>query len=275
MVPDKAIVKTMADAIIFLGSGGARIVVFKQIRASGGIWLSLAQRNILIDPGPGSLVRITTSRHHLDPTKLDAVLLSHRHLDHSADINSIIESITEGGLKPRGKLFTPEDALEGGDPVVLRYLRNFLEEIVILKEGLTYSLPGLVFSTPIRHQHRGETYGFLFKTEKLKIAYIADTQYFEGLAEAYPADVAIFNVIRLDPGPLDHLTVVDVKLLIKKIKPKLAVLSHFGMSIIKAKPWEVAAQVEQETGIQTIAARDGMKLSVENIEPRTYTNEHE
>jgi ribonuclease BN (tRNA processing enzyme) len=256
----------MADEIIFLGTGGARIVVFKQIRASGGIWLSLAQKNILIDPGPGSLVRLTSNRNNLDPTRLDAVLLSHRHLDHSADINSIVEAITEGGLKKRGKLFTPEDALENDDPVVLRYLRGFLDEIIILKEGQSYSLDTVSFSTPIRHQHRGETYGFLFKTEKIKIAYIADTRYFEALAQAYQADLVIFNVIRLDPAPFDHLTIPDVKELMKKIKPRLAVLTHFGMSFIKAKPWEVAAQVEAETGIKTIAARDGMKLSLEDIE---------
>ena len=167
------------DRIVFLGCGGARIVVFKQIRASGGIWFTLSDKNLLVDPGPGSLVRITKSKHKLDTSKIDAILLSHRHLDHSADVNVIIEAMTQGGLKKKGKLYLPSDAIERDDPIVLKYLRGFLNEIVILKEGGKYSLNGLEFSTPIRHKHRGETYGFLFKTSRIKIAYIADTQYFE------------------------------------------------------------------------------------------------
>jgi hypothetical protein len=42
----------------------------------------------------------------------------------------MIEAMTEGGFKKRGVLFAPEDALEG-DPVVLKYLRNYVKEIVV------------------------------------------------------------------------------------------------------------------------------------------------
>ena len=38
------------DFIKFLGTAGARFVMIKQLRASGGIWVSAAGRNILIDP---------------------------------------------------------------------------------------------------------------------------------------------------------------------------------------------------------------------------------
>lgn len=253
------------DRIVFLGSGGARVVVFKQIRASGGIWFTLSNKNILVDPGPGSLVRITKSKHKLDPSKIDAILLSHRHLDHSADVNVIIEAITQGGVKKGGRLYLPSDAIEGDDPIVLKYLRGFLDEIIILKEGGRYSLDELEFSTPIRHKHRGETYGFLFKIPRIKIAYVADTQYFEELAKVYKADVVIFNVIRLESSDLDHLSIPDVRRLILDMKPKLAILNHFGMTIIKAKPWELAEKLSQETQIKVIAARDGMELRLQDL----------
>jgi len=45
------------NRIIFLGTGGARVVVFKQIRASGGIWFSIDGTEFLLDPGPGALIR--------------------------------------------------------------------------------------------------------------------------------------------------------------------------------------------------------------------------
>jgi ribonuclease BN (tRNA processing enzyme) len=152
-----------SDRIVILGSGGARIVVAKQLRASGGIWFSLAGTRFLLDPGPGSLVRMTGSRHRLDPTRLSGILLSHRHLDHSGDVNNMIEAMTMGGTEPRGVLFAPSDALGGDDPVVLKYVRPFLERVVTLAEGGSYELGSVRFTCPVRHQHRGEVYGFRFQ----------------------------------------------------------------------------------------------------------------
>ena len=87
------------DFIKFLGTAGARIVVSKQLRASGGMWYSLDGYNVLVDPGPGCLVRCISSKPKMDPMKLDAIILTHRHLDHAADVNVMIEAMTEGGFK--------------------------------------------------------------------------------------------------------------------------------------------------------------------------------
>lgn len=248
--------------IVFLGTGGARIVVAKQLRATGGMWFSLNSTNFLVDPGPGSLVRITSSKHHLDPSKLDAIILSHKHLDHSADVNIMMEAMTTGGTIKRGKLFCPKDALEGEDRVIYPYLKDFVQEIVILSEKETYKINGVKFTTPTRQHHPGEVYGFIFNTSKNKISYIVDTKYFSELASIYKADIMIFNVIRLKPTELEHLSIDDVKTIIQKSKPKTAILTHFGMTVLKAKPWELAEKLTQETGIKVIAANDGMKLNI-------------
>lgn len=248
--------------IVFLGTGGARIVVAKQLRATGGMWFSINNTNFLVDPGPGSLVRITSSKHHLDPTKLDAIILSHKHLDHSGDINAMIEAMTMGGTNKHGKLFCPKDALEGEERVILPYLKSFVEEIIILEEGGKYSLNGVKFATPIKQHHPGDVFGFVFNTDKLKISYIVDTKYFPDLANIYKADIMIFNVIRLKPTELEHLSIEDVKTIIQKVKPKTAILTHFGMTVLRAKPWELAETLTQETGISVIAARDGMKFDI-------------
>ncbi len=57
-----------------------------------------------LDPGPGALVRATSAVPPCDPVKLDALLLSHKHLDHAGDINVMIEAMTTGGprLRRRG-----------------------------------------------------------------------------------------------------------------------------------------------------------------------------
>ena len=41
----------------FLGTAGARHVVARQIRYSAGTYLRAGGRDIMIDPGPGTLVR--------------------------------------------------------------------------------------------------------------------------------------------------------------------------------------------------------------------------
>ena len=251
-----------SDCLVFLGSGGARVVVAKQVRASGGIWFSLAGTEFLVDPGPGALVRMTSSRHKLDPTRLQGILLSHRHLDHSGDVNNMIEAMTVGGTQPHGTVFAPSDALGGDDPVVLRYVREFLDAVVVLEEKHEYRIGNVDFACPIRHRHRGEVYGFRFRVPGLSISYIADTGFFPELADAYRADVVLLNVVRFKPSQLDHLHAPEAERLIQEMKPKLAILTHFGMTMIRARPWRVAEEMTQRTGVKVLAASDGRKVEL-------------
>ncbi|UCG43895.1 MAG: MBL fold metallo-hydrolase [candidate division WOR-3 bacterium] len=256
------------NRIVFLGSGGARIVVARQIRASGGIWMSLAGTELLVDPGPGALVRMTGSRHRLDPTKLAGILVSHRHLDHSGDINNMVEAMTMGGTEPRGVLLAPEDVIGGDNPVLLRYLRPVLEKIIPLKEGGEYAVGTVSVCAPVRHRHRGEVYGFRLTIPYLAISYVADTAFFPELAEHYRADIIIVNVVRLKPSGLDHLHLPEAEELLRTAKPKLAILSHFGMTMLRAKPWELARQATERTGVKVVAASDGKCIDLGPYEDR-------
>ena len=126
--------KAVAENYIkFLGTAGARFVMIKQLRSSGGLWISYKGTNLIVDPGPGSIARCALSKPKLDPMKLDGILLTHRHLDHSNDINVMIEAMTEGGFKKRGTVFLPADAIEE-DPLILKHLRPVIGDIQILEE---------------------------------------------------------------------------------------------------------------------------------------------
>ncbi len=246
------------DIIVFLGTAGARVMVTNQILASGGAWLNLGGTQILVDPGPGCLIQAV--KRKLDPTKLRAILLSHKHLDHSNDINIMIEAMTEGGRKHRGIVFAPGDALTHSS-VIFSYLRSFSEDIKILTEGGSYFVNGVSFKTPVRHQHPVETYGFVFETPNHTFSWITDSQYFDKLPDYYRGEVIIINVVRLAPGaPVAHLSLPEARLIIEKIKPKTAILTHFGMTMWRAKPWELAKRLTEETGVSVIAARDGMRF---------------
>ena len=251
--------------IKFLGTGGARFVIITQLRASGGIWISLSNTQILVDPGPGCLIRGLKSKPKLQVNKIDGIFLSHRHLDHSADINLMIEAITDGGFKKKGVLFAPKDALEE-DPVVLKYLRNFLEKIEIIHEKGEYQLKDLTIETPIRHIHGVETYGFKMECKNYPvISYISDTKYFKGLIDAYSgSDILIINTVLYQKREdLDHLSLPEAEIIIREIKPKKAILTHFGMTMLKNRIWEKTEEISKKTKVEVIAANDGMTIPLE------------
>jgi len=259
------------DTIIFLGTGGARFMIISQLLASGGLWLNLGGTEILLDPGPGCIVHSTKKK--LRGEKLSAIIVSHRHLDHSADVNVMVEAMTEGGMRRHGWLFAPSDALDS-DPIIFSYLRQHLEGIGVLQEGKSYSVGNVSFATPLRHIHSVETYGVVFKTGKYTFSYISDTRYFDGLCQHYGGELLIINVAFFEPHPfsdnplfpVDHLSVPDAEHIIKELKPRVAILTHFGMGMWRARPWQIAEKLSQQTGIKVIAAQDGMKFDLAKLD---------
>ncbi len=251
---------TSKDFIKFLGTAGARFVMIKQLRASGGIWIYAKGTNILVDPGPGSIVRCSESKPRLDPSILDGIVLTHKHLDHSNDINVMIEAMTQGGFKKRGVVFCPKDAI-GKDPVILRYARKFPERIIILEPERSYRVKNFVFSTSMQHKHTAKTYGLKFRLAGKTFAILADTRYFKELERFYKVDVLILSVVFLKPRKgIDHLSVPEAELILKAIKPKKTVLTHFGMEMVKANPGIQAKILSKRLGIDIVSAYDGMVL---------------
>ena len=255
----------MINYVHFLGSGGSRYVVFDLLRKAGGIQFRFGEIFLHVDPGPCALYMAIN--FGIRPKDLDAVLLSHKHLDHSAEINSILESMTTGGRKKKGILFAPKDALEGEDKVILSYTQGHMENIFKIKEGFEYTLKKysneLKIITPIRHDHGVETYGFLFFFKSYKIGWITDTKYFENLKFAYKEakDILILNVISKNRySDVDHLFGSDAIEIISYIKPKLAIITHLGKGLLKYGPERFAKELEKKTKVKVLAAYDNLKI---------------
>lgn len=233
------------DELIFLGTAGGRMTVAKQLRASGGFWAVLGGTRVHVDPGPGALVHSRARALKLDPTILDAIVLTHKHLDHAGDANAMIEAMTEGGTKRRGVVLAPRDAYED-DPVILRYIRRYADKTEVLVEGGTHQIGVVRVETPLRLKHPVETYGLRLLAPSLTVSLIACTGYFPALEEAYAGDVLILNVVFLPRRDDSHLCLEDAQRLIGAIRPRLAILTHFGMTMVRGKPWELAEQVSRQ-----------------------------
>jgi phosphoribosyl 1,2-cyclic phosphodiesterase len=233
-------------------------MVAKQLAASGGLYLEKDGTRLAMDPGPGAVVQY--AKRKVDLARLEGILLSHRHLDHSSDVNVMIEGMTDGGFRRRGVLLCPGEALDQ-DPVVLQYLRGFPREVVRLQASTRYELGDISFSTSPVHVHGTETYGFVFEGGKL--GWVTDSKYYDGIAEQHQADVMLIHTVLLNSrADLPHLGVDDAERIIREARPRLAIITHFGMTVWKAHPWEVAADLSQRTGVEVKAARDGMALEL-------------
>jgi len=252
----------LKNSITFLGTGGGRIVVFRQIRHSGGMWLNLDGVNLLIDPGPGSLVRIF--EHGFDTKNLNGIVVSHRHLDHSSDLNAVVESATESTKKPLELLVSPEDVVEGDDPILLKYLKKGIGEFGIIRENTELTYRNIKIIGTIKHIHEGaETYGIEFHSENKKVIYVPCGKFYEGMLEGYSegADMMIFNTTF--PAPVDeynHLSVDDVERMLLRYKPEKAIITHFSIPMLKSDPERLAAKLSRKTNLPVIAAYDGLRV---------------
>jgi phosphoribosyl 1,2-cyclic phosphodiesterase len=244
------------------------MVVLNQMRKSGGFWLKLDDVNILHDPGPGSLVM--AHKLGLRPRDLDAIILSHRHIDHSNDVNVMTEAMTGGGFNPRGRLIVPSDCLDP-DPVILQYVRPFVEINEITK-GMEVTIKEVNLKFPIKNLHPVDTYGVIYTFKSGRLGYIPDTEYFPELVQAYGGvDYLIINVVRMKTDKrIRHLNMYEASELIGKIRPQKAILTHFGLQVLKSFPERQSRLISEKTGVEVIAAHDGMTVDFDRQEIKKW-----
>jgi phosphoribosyl 1,2-cyclic phosphodiesterase len=254
------------SSILFLGSGGARFVVARQLRASGGMWMRFGDTQIHVDPGPGALVRALSHVPPCNPRELEAIVLSHKHLDHSSDVNVLIEAMTSGGFRRRGAVLAPADAFES-EPVVLPYARRFVERIEYLEPSSgPYRIGEVELFTSMRHVHAVQTHGMHFVYGDLRVSYLPCGRYFDGLAADYASarpDVLVVNVLRYrDETNVDHFTWPHARQVVADVRPKVAIFQHFGTKMLEADPPKLAQCLEDELGLRAIAAYDGLTVDI-------------
>ncbi len=247
--------------IKFLGTAGARFVVAKQLRSFAGTYIEAAGKRLILDPCPGTLVRMTKSRPKIDVMKLDGIILTYIHLDHPTDANIVMDTFTQGGLDKGGVLFTTNEALHGDNRVILPYLINFLDRVDTFSHNGEFVSDKLRFQTFL-HKHTAETYGIKFFAEGKTISFIVDTLYFDELLDYYKgSNIAVMNVVRFTPMKnVMHLSLEDVEKVAKGIHPEKIIMTHFGMTMLRNKPFELAQKMSDKLGIEVIAASDGMSI---------------
>lgn len=255
---------TKKNEIVFLGSGGGRIVLMRQLRATGGFRLHLDGVKIHVDPGPGALVRCAEFR---ESPRADAILVSHAHLDHYLDVPAIIEASTGGMLAKNKRLVLAASEGYFRDGLLDRYHSSALDKIVTVRDGTKLEVGGAVKITAFGLKHSEPScVGFKFAFSKGTLSYISDTAYFPGLSR-HLGDMTILNLLRPDgeafPG---HLCSSEATKLLSDAKPKkpgLVLLSHLGFKVLRAGPESEARKISRESGVRVIAAKEGMRIDID------------
>ena len=252
--------------LVFLGTGGGRFATITQKRRTGGIRILSKSLNLHVDPGPGALIHSLEAG--LNPQKLKAVLVSHRHPDHYTNAEILVEAMTRGMLKKRGIVAAPPNILVGNmetGPAISTYHQRMTEKVIVVKPGVNFRVGDTkIVTTEARHSDP-EAVGFRFEIPEVgAIGYTADTEYFEGIEEEYRgARILIISVMRPLGSPwTGHMTPKEAAKIVDDVKPELAVATHFGMKMLFRGPTYEVKLIEEKTGVPTVAAFDGMKLRV-------------
>ncbi len=254
----------MANSIIFLGTGGDSIVVGKQMRASGGIVLQLEENQFIMDPGPGCLVMAKQTGVNIRETV--AVLVSHAHTNHSDDINSVLEALSVSGLDRIGVLVASKKVVSGDEkehPVLKKRSHDFVERVLELGPGARIGINNVNIHTTKAQHFDTESIGFIFETPRYKIGYTSDTEYTEEIAGQYKdCHVIIMNCkYPLEEKTPGHLSADDAAEFLKIAKPRLAIITHFGVKMLQADPLFQAREIQRISGVEVLAATDGMMLN--------------
>jgi len=239
-----------------------------QKRMTGGIRIEdLDKKSIHIDPGPGALVR--TYQFGLNPMKVNMLLVSHSHTDHYTDAEIIIEAMTKGMTRKKGIVVGSKSVIEGykqWGPCISKYHLS-KPEVVVMEAG-DHKKFGELNLTATKTLHGDpKAVGFKLEHDNFTISYTSDTEYFPELHKYHEdADVLIASVIRAGSERIrGHMSVDDFEALIKEVSPKLAIMTHLGMKFIVDSPEREANRVSHNTGIKTVAARDGMHIDLDNL----------
>ena len=256
--------------IVFLGTGGGRINLIKQIRATAGFRIDSKSANIHVDPGPGALLH--SLKEKKDPLSLDCIIVTHNHIDHSSDAMVLVEAMTGYGLKKRGIFIGSKQAIEGNekgeDQAIHQYHKSKIEHIYTAipggKETLDAGKGPFSIETFQMNHDEPTAFGFKLYLDGKTIGYISDTEYMDSLGSDFVGcDLLVINCLKPeDDKYVGHLKTGDVIEILKAAKPKRCVITHLGLKMLRIGPGKEAQKIQEATGVETIAARDGMKLNI-------------
>ncbi|MET0752208.1 MAG: ribonuclease Z [Pyrinomonadaceae bacterium] len=252
---------------IVLGSGSA---VPHPQRSSSAYWLETESGSILLDCSPSAIHRM--AQENLDWANLDAIWISHFHLDHCGGLAPFLFGTknapqTRTRRKPL-KIFGAkglQKLLESFDRAYKYNLfkQPFPLEIIEVEPFEKFEILPETEADTLKTPHTDESLSIRVRDKNDKtIVFTADTG-FEKAFRTFAKNVDLFvsECSFFKNKPIEkHLELGEAMYLIRHAKPKKAVLTHFY------EEWDAvdfASEVEKfSPPCEVIEARDGLTFII-------------
>lgn len=253
--------------IIVLGSGTS---VPHPQRDSSGYWLETENGSILLDFSAAAIQRM--ARENLDWANLDAIWISHFHLDHVGGLAPFLFGTrhaagTQNRKKPlrifgaKGLRKLIEDFDGAGDYKLFK--QPFPIEIIEVEPLEKFEILPEIQAVVLDTLHTKESLAVRIKDKNGKtLVYTSDTGFDKALKEfAREADLLVMECSFFKNKPVEtHLELAEAMYLIRHAKPKRAMLTHLYPE------WD-NVDFEKETAgyspaCEIIKAEDGLRLEI-------------
>ena len=252
--------------LVVLGSGTANP---HPARSSAGFWLETSGGRVLLDIG--ATVPFRLAQEKLDWSELDAIWISHFHLDHCLGLPAFLfatrhapetrersKPLTIFGANGLIKLVEQFDQAANGKLLRQPFPVNIVEIEQLEPFELLPGVTAIALSTP----HTDNSYAIRIEDDTGTLVYTSDTGFGKEVAAfAKNADLLIIesSFVRDKKAPI-HLELAEAMYLIRKSQPKRAMLTHLYAEWDKV---EFKAEVGKfEPMCEVLEAVDGLRLTV-------------
>jgi len=192
---------------------------------TSGYLLQTEEANILVECGSGVLSKLYA---FINPNDLDAVIVTHEHMDHCSDLMSLYYNVmiqTKLGIRTK--------ALNVFIPRYMKMLDKYIGEdhlnVYYFDENSHYEFMDVSFSFS-KNVHPVEAYAVRMETESKKITFTGDTQLYEDLIDfASESDLLIAESSLYDTnenGVSGHMSAFEAADLAKMSQSRELLLTH-------------------------------------------------
>lgn len=224
-------------------------------RLSSSYLVTVRGYRILVDVGPSVVRRLLEFGYTVDD--IDLIIITHFHVDHTADLSTFLFACNYG-IEPRRKpLFLIggpgfKKFFKGLSAIYPWVLPNFYGlTIKVLARGI-YSFHGIRIET-IRVNHNSESIAFKI-TDKKSVVFTGDTAYSKNLSRlSKDADLMITECSFPERKVKGHLNLAGLDRMVSEATPKRVILSHLYPD------WDDFKAVLHEP---YLLAEDGMEIEV-------------
>ena len=194
-------------------------------RANASYLIREKETKVLVDAGNGSISRLFDV---IDPAELDALIISHMHMDHFGDLyplrfylhfdkqKRLAVFLPKGGPKIISSILSPRSA----DVAKAAYDYRIIEEKSFVIGDLAFSFHKVC--------HLNPTYGLRISNGDKTLAYSADTKFCpEVIKLAKDADAFLCEATMPDAEhSLDHMNTIDAAIAAKESNCRRLILTH-------------------------------------------------